>query len=130
MKPEIKCVVSSKETKGQLSSCEELVPPGFGPPMHIHLEQTEVFYIIDGEYLFHCNGDEVKLKTGDYIVISPGDTHAFKNIGKSEGKIMFQFTPSLNCEEGFEVLDKERDSIEDMNAFFTKYKMKLVGPPL
>jgi len=29
---------------------EQQVPPGGGPPLHVHRHETEIFYILEGEF--------------------------------------------------------------------------------
>src|SRR5207244_3549579 len=38
------------ETGGAFSLLEAVEPPGFGPPLHIHDNAAEAFYVLEGEY--------------------------------------------------------------------------------
>ncbi len=43
--------------------------------LHTHREQTEVFYILEGEALMYIDGKEFLAKPGDAFICSPGDEH-------------------------------------------------------
>jgi mannose-6-phosphate isomerase-like protein (cupin superfamily) len=50
--------ISGKDTNNELAVFEQsgLTPHG-GPPLHIHIDQDEWFFVIEGEYLFQCGDD-------------------------------------------------------------------------
>lgn len=130
MKFNIKCIVSSVETNGRLAAFEEIVAPQSGPPLHAHVNQLEVFHIIDGTFLFQLDGEKVELGAGGCIAIPPKAGHAFKNIGETPGRIHFEFLEAGKSEAFFERLVKEGAQIEDMGAFFAEHEIELMGPPL
>ena len=41
------------ETGGVVSVLEAEEPPGFGPPIHVHHDCAEAFYVLDGEYIMY-----------------------------------------------------------------------------
>lgn len=42
---------TSEETGGAFSLLEANEPPDFGPPLHIHHDAAEAFYVLGGEYI-------------------------------------------------------------------------------
>ncbi|MGI8829550.1 MAG: hypothetical protein ACR2I5_07260 [Candidatus Limnocylindria bacterium] len=42
---------SAAETGGAFTLLEADEPPDFGPPMHIHHDAAETFYVLAGEYI-------------------------------------------------------------------------------
>ena len=42
--------VDDEDTGGAFSLLEAEEPPGFGPPMHTHVDAGEAFYVLSGEY--------------------------------------------------------------------------------
>jgi mannose-6-phosphate isomerase-like protein (cupin superfamily) len=42
---------SAEETDGAFALLEAQEPPGFGPPLHIHHDAAEAFYVLEGEYI-------------------------------------------------------------------------------
>ena len=45
---------TAEETDGAFTLFEADEPPGFGPPMHIHHETAEAFYVVAGDEEFVC----------------------------------------------------------------------------
>ena len=56
-----------------------------GPDPHIHLKQTETFYVESGTMIARLEGqDDVTLGPGGKIVIPPGAVHSFSNGSETE----------------------------------------------
>jgi mannose-6-phosphate isomerase-like protein (cupin superfamily) len=49
---------SREETGGAFSLLEADEPPDFGPPLHIHHDAAEAFYVLEGEYTIFVDGRE------------------------------------------------------------------------
>ena len=71
-------LASSSETGGALSVLLAHSRAGSEPPPHIHHREHELFYMLDGEIEFFCEGDESS------FVVSSGDM-AFLPQGKAHG---------------------------------------------
>ena len=67
---ELRVRVPPDTTGGALTSIETTNAPGFGPPLHRHPE-TEVFYVLEGRYLFEVDGKQFTADAGD-VVTAPG----------------------------------------------------------
>ena len=127
-KLDIKCLVSGAETDGAVAVFAEVVQPGIGPPRHTHREQTEVFHVLSGVILFEIDGRRIEVSAGGAAVVPAGAVHAFKNMGQDAATIHFEMIPAGESEEAFRRLVSE--NITDPAAFFDRYGMHLVGPPL
>lgn len=70
------------------------VPPGGGPPAHLHRRSGEGFYFLDGEFELTI-GDRVHRATkGCSAFVSPGVPHRFRNCGTSEGSLLSYQQPA------------------------------------
>ena len=49
---------SGDETQGAFSLLQADEPPGFGPPMHIHHNAAEAFFVVSGEYRIFVGEDD------------------------------------------------------------------------
>ncbi len=127
---DITCIVSGAETDGTIAVFEEIVASGQGPPLHTHRSQTEIFHIIEGNFVFCVNGEFIELAAGGSAVVPEGAVHAFRNVGEKSGRIHFELLPAGRAEESFERLVDRGNPIDDLPAFFDEYEMDLVGPPL
>jgi hypothetical protein len=66
----IRNLVAAQQTNNNISIFEEVTAPGFGPPLHSHLAQLEIFHIIRGRHKFRLGAR--KLKPGRVTVsLSP-----------------------------------------------------------
>jgi hypothetical protein len=107
-----------------------LINSGFGPPLHNHRQQLEIFHIIKGQHLFRLGETEIIANPGECILVPAGLAHTFKNVDQEDGLIHFELLPSGSSEAFFERLAHAFDEIGDMRAFFTEHAMDLLGPPL
>lgn len=55
------------------------IPPNTRQRMHSHAEQTEVFYILEGEATIRVNDVDYLAKPGDAFICSPGEVHNLWN---------------------------------------------------
>lgn len=46
---------AADETAGAVSVLEAEEPPGFGPPIHVHHDAAEAFYVLEGEYVMYLD---------------------------------------------------------------------------
>ena len=44
-----------------------IVPPGGGPPAHIHTREEEAFYLIRGELIFLVGDEEITVGAGTFL---------------------------------------------------------------
>lgn len=66
------------ETGGAYGLTENIVTPQSVPPMHIHSDEEEAFYILEGELEFVLDGEKVHAGPGSYTMIPRGVAHAFR----------------------------------------------------
>jgi mannose-6-phosphate isomerase-like protein (cupin superfamily) len=69
---------SAESTDGAFALLEASEPAGFGPPMHIHHDAAEAFYILDGEYRVFVRDAEFACPAGSFIYIPAGVVHGFR----------------------------------------------------
>lgn len=85
--------ISAEQTGGRLGAFEVEVPPGEGPPPHVHDREDEFFRILEGRFAFWCNGEHVELETDGMLIVPRGAVHRFQNVGSSAGRLMCIMTP-------------------------------------
>ena len=57
-----------------------VLPPGSSIGVHEHIDETEPYYIIEGEGIFiDADGSRVPVKAGDCCLIDPGQSHGIEN---------------------------------------------------
>lgn len=90
-----KYLATGEDTGGAYTLFEILIPPNdVGPPPHIHRNEDEAFYIIEGNYTFSLDDKEFPAKPGDFIFLPRGIKHWSKNDSDSTGRVLTLLTPS------------------------------------
>lgn len=87
------CKVSSEETGGAYSIVENVVPPHDGPPPHVHRNEDEIFYVVDGEFEIRCGERTFTAAKGALAVLPRNVPHSFRNVGATEGRMLTTITP-------------------------------------
>jgi mannose-6-phosphate isomerase-like protein (cupin superfamily) len=86
---------NSAETNGVFSLLEAEEPPGFGPPLHIHHDAAEAFYVLEGEYVMFLDDREVACPAGSFIFIPAGMRHGFRVGAAPSRKLNFYFPAAM-----------------------------------
>ena len=123
--------VLTHETSGALFIMENRNMVRGGPPRHVHYEQEEWFYFVEGsdEVLMEVGEKEFRLKPGDSVFAPRNVPHVWAYLGQQPGRMLFAFTPAARIESFFEETSKPDAKVNDPSRF-ERHGMKLVGPPL
>src|SRR5215475_2825924 len=128
------------DTAGKYALWEALVPPGGGPPPHVHTREEEGFYILDGEITFTVNGERVVATPGVFATMPVGTPHSFKNEGNTSAKMLVSVAPAglekmfmeigVPLAEGATTaLPPTREDVEKLLAVASKYGIEIRLPP-
>lgn len=127
--------VSGTDTQGGLFLMEHKHTRKGGPALHLHLNEDEWFYVLEGEYLVRVAGDLWSVTGGDSVIVPRKTPHTFAFKGEGTGKLLVAFTPAGRMEENFRAF-KDRngtysrwDNPEEQQRART-FGMELLGPPL
>ena len=131
---------TSEQTGGSVGFLEATSPPGTGPPRHIHHSCDELFYVLEGEFLFLVGERQVGALPGTFVFIPRGTVHAATVVGTEPGKVLAAYIPG-GLERSFEEFAKLRtEQGEGANSGTSqgktlveineKYDSEFVGPPL
>ena len=66
-------LLSSEETNGAATIMQITMPPGMGPPSHVHHGVAETVYVVDGTITYHVDGQKFEGGPGSLFHI-PADT--------------------------------------------------------
>jgi quercetin dioxygenase-like cupin family protein len=69
-------------------------PPGFGPPLHVHRDAAEAFYVLEGEYLVILDERETVCPPGSFAYVPRNTPHTFKVTSSTPGKKLNLFSPA------------------------------------
>ena len=57
------------------------IAPGRELEAHVHQEEDDSFFIIEGEMTFMVEGEDVAAPPGTFVLVPPGVEHGFRNDG-------------------------------------------------
>jgi quercetin dioxygenase-like cupin family protein len=62
-----------------------------GPPRHLHHNEDELFYSLEGEYIVEIGAERFHLKPGDCVLGPREIPHAWAFAGGSQGRLLISF---------------------------------------
>jgi mannose-6-phosphate isomerase-like protein (cupin superfamily) len=105
-----------------------------GPPLHVHREQDDTFFILEGVLTVQVGEEVFDLGPGDFATVPPGLPHTFSNIRQNQPpvKAVNLMTPGgLDAQFRDMALAGEAASDTDaMAPLRAKYGGATVGPTL
>src|SRR5580698_1531117 len=96
-------LATGDDTDGKYAIWEAIVPPGGGPPPHVHSREEEGFYVLEGEITLSINGERTVAKAGTFANLPVGVLHSFKNESKSTARMLISVAPAGLEQMFFEV---------------------------
>ena len=121
---------SDESTGGAFSLLEAAEPPDFGPPLHIHHDCAEAFYVLDGLYRIFIESREFECPAGSFVFIPAGLVHGFRVGPRASRKLNF-YTPAAMVGY-FDALSAAIASgdadPEQLDAIARAHAMDVVGP--
>jgi mannose-6-phosphate isomerase-like protein (cupin superfamily) len=113
----------------------DVEPRTQGPPIHIHHEHDEGFYVMSGHFGFVLDGVTTYGKPGVHVLVPKGHAHSFWNAGARPGRCLIIISPP-GLQEYFRALAAELGDIDTQEASISlrkklgeKYDLEIVGPP-
>ena len=104
--------IRGRQTDGEYCVCEMTTLPGEGVPLHVHDRDEEFYYILEGAYEMHVEGERFVAEAGSIVVIPKDLTHKFRNAGDVPARALMIFRPG-----GFdELLEDHRKAREGGSA--------------
>ena len=130
---------SADTTSGRVGVIEHLAPRGAGSPLHVHRNEDEWFYILDGQLTFWVGGETVGAPAGSFVYGPRGVPHTF-TVSSAEARFLLVAEPG-----GFEgflravgepaqalTLPPAPDGPPDLErlvAVAAEYGVEIIGPP-
>ena len=131
-------------TGGALDIAELALEAAVGPPEHIHHQNDEAYYILNGRYRFKVGEEIAEATNGTFVFIPRGTPHAWVNLDQRPGRVLVLFTPGTMAGYFHELqplLPALMAGMPDMTnvdpavlaeaeVIMRRYDYELVGPPL
>jgi quercetin dioxygenase-like cupin family protein len=87
-------LATGDDTDGKYATWEAIVPPGGGPPPHVHSREEESFYVLEGEITFEIDGQTRVATAGTFASMPVGVPHAFKNRSDRPARMLISVAPA------------------------------------
>jgi quercetin dioxygenase-like cupin family protein len=87
-------MATGEETDGRYALWEAIVPPGGGPPPHIHSREEEGFYILEGEITFQTGEKRFVARAGTFANMPVGSLHSFRNESTTTARMLISVAPA------------------------------------
>lgn len=85
--------VQSSATGDQMFFADHPVPAGYEVPLHVHLDEEELFYILEGEITLLSKHGEAIAGPGTFVHLPQGVAHGFANRSGAAAR-MLVMTPA------------------------------------
>lgn len=118
--------VLSDQTGGAYAILEQIIPAGHGPPLHVHRWETEVFYVLHGQFEFTVGDQKIVAPTGSLLVGPRNIPHTFRNVGDSAGKLMLTLIPGRFANYFIEVDGLPDGDHAAIRALCAKYDVEIL----
>ena len=101
-------LATSTQTSGQFTLLQtQSEPPEFGPPLHLHRDAAEAFFVLEGEYLMFIEEQQTLCPPGTFVYVPRATPHTFKVVSAGPGKKLNLFSPAAMVHYFEELADAE-----------------------
>jgi mannose-6-phosphate isomerase-like protein (cupin superfamily) len=92
---EVKILVraTAESTGGAFTLIEE-VPPLVDTPRHVHANDDELFYILEGEHVIEVGDREFRVGPGGMVFAPRGVPHSQRRVEPGVGRLLVMITPA------------------------------------
>ena len=101
-----------------------------GPAKHLHYDQDEWFYAVEGEFLLEVGQEQFRLKPGDSVLAPRKIPHVWAYTGGNRGRMLIAFMPAGKMEAFFREVTKANAMPPQDPELWRSHGMELLGPPL
>jgi mannose-6-phosphate isomerase-like protein (cupin superfamily) len=129
----MECKVSGRDTAGAMAIFEALTHKEDRPVRHLHYEQDEWFFVVDGEYEMHIGDAVFTLGPGDSAFGPRKIPHVWGCTSEKPGRIIALLQPAGTIEEFFRELPKyiaRKASLQELDELNRRHGMQTLGPRL
>jgi mannose-6-phosphate isomerase-like protein (cupin superfamily) len=122
--------VSGKDNEDRCVIFDTLRPEKVGPPLHLHTDCDEWFFVRDGKFKFKTDDEVISLETGNSLFVPRNVPHAFVKTSEGSARLIVMHQPAGTMEEYFcTASQRTNHSPEQRRALAEKHGMQILGPP-
>jgi quercetin dioxygenase-like cupin family protein len=84
----------SEQTYGGFTLIEVATPPRFVVPPHIHDDEEEAFYVLEGQLRVTCGEQTWTVGPGDFVMMPRGIAHTCSTVGDGSARLLQITSPA------------------------------------
>jgi mannose-6-phosphate isomerase-like protein (cupin superfamily) len=102
---------------------------GSGPPLHVHRDAAESFYVLEGAYDMLLDGRGFRCEAGSFIYVPRGMPHTFRGVTAGSRKLNL-YTPAAMVGYFDDLAAGIRTGLDEdgLSEIAARYSMDVVGP--
>lgn len=119
---------------------EMTLPVGAAPPLHVHDDLDDTWYILQGEMVVQCGGEELVVGAGHWVSMPRGVPHTFRVVGDRSARILLvhdnasfrDFVREVGVPAGARVVPAEPvfPAMDELARIAGAHDLRPMGPPL
>ncbi len=121
--------ITPKDVPNTLIIENSFFAPG-GPARHLHHDQEEWFYALEGRFLIEIGEERHELNPGDSLLAPRKVPHVWAHVGAGTGRMLISFLPAGKMEDFFREVTQANAMPPETPEVWRAHGMELVGPPL
>jgi mannose-6-phosphate isomerase-like protein (cupin superfamily) len=104
-------------------------PPRLIAPWHVHYNDDEAWYVLEGALRVHVGKDEVEARAGSAVFVSRGTPHTYWNPGPGPARYLLVMTPNIFrlIQEIHAMADRNPAALQ---AVFRKFDSERLDAPI
>jgi mannose-6-phosphate isomerase-like protein (cupin superfamily) len=124
--------MGATDAAGGLFVVENVLPEKGGPPRHVHNDQDEWFYAVEGDYIFEIGTTRFTLRPGDAVLGPRNVPHVWAHSSTGNGRLLSVFAPAGKMDGFFQELAEasKTGKLPLSAAAWHAHGMEILGPPL
>lgn len=100
----ITVLASAENTADQMGVLHIEAPPGHEPPLHVHRDEDEAYFMLDGRMIVRCGDHELESEPGTYVFLPRGVAHGIRVTGDVPARFLMIVAPggfeAFFCDQG------------------------------
>ena len=119
---------------------EMTLPVGSSPPLHVHDDLDDTWYILEGQMVVRCADEVLVVRPGHWVSMPRGVPHSFRVVGDREARILLvhdstsfrDFVRDVGIPAGAHVVpsDPAFPPMDELARIAAEHDLRPVGPPM